>query len=111
MKQFSLLGQNLFYVLEVVLADVLVSNVLKNFPRQLPEFITWRMDEVAEISPSAAGRSVVVAARNSTVVSRLNDLVWVWWGVCSELGRLDLVLVLEALHCLVGHRHKFVVVH
>ena len=111
MKQFSLVGENFFYVLEVVLADVLVSNVLKNFPRQFPKFIPWRMDEVAEISTSAASWSVVVSARNSTVVSRLNDLVWVWWGVRSELGRLDLVLVLEALYSLVGHRHKFFVVH
>ena len=103
LKQLCLFWQDFLDVLKVVLTDVLVPDVLENFTRQFSEFVTRGVDEMAKVAASAACGPVVVAAGNRAVVACLYNLVRIWRGVCSELGCLDLVLVLEALHLLVRH--------
>ena len=59
-----LLRENFPNLVQRVHANVLVPDVLEDFPRQLATFEADAVDKVTEISPCAAGWTVVVAARN-----------------------------------------------
>jgi len=88
-------GQHFRYVCQVVQADVLIADVLEHFAGQLPEFVTRRVDEVAEVAPSAPRRPVVIPARHRPVVTRLDYLVRVWRWVSSLLSLFKLIGLLE----------------
>jgi hypothetical protein len=71
---------------EVVKTDVLVAYILKNFTGEFFAFVTLCMDEVAEIASGAACETMEVFARNCSIVSRLDKLVWVRRRVKSKLS-------------------------
>jgi hypothetical protein len=55
----------------VVVSNILIPNILKHIARQLSEFVALRMNEVAEITPSASRRSMVIFAWNRAVIACL----------------------------------------
>ncbi len=62
----------------IIETNVLIADVLKNFTGEFPALVALCVDKMAEISSGAACGAVEVFARNSSVVSRLNQLVGIW---------------------------------
>ena len=95
----------------MILPDILISNILKNFPRQLSKLIPRRMNKMTKVSSRTPRRPVIIPAGYGAVITRLNYLVGVWWWIRGLLRSFDLVLVLESLDSLCGHGNEFVVFH
>jgi hypothetical protein len=65
----------------VVQTDILIAYILKDLAGKFFALVALCVDKVAEIASGAACWTMKVLARNSSVVSRLNQLVWIWWRV------------------------------
>ena len=90
--------------LQVVHVDVLIAISLEHVTGYLTPFEASRMDEVAVFSASAAIRTVVVAARHCSEVTRLDQLVLLedslLGGHLIELDHLESFLFVELLEFL-----------
>lgn len=74
-KVYCSLWYNFLNFSQAVLPSVDISDVLKNLSRKFSAFISLAMNKMAKISSCTTSRTMVVSARNCTVVARLNDLV------------------------------------
>lgn len=67
----------------VVMTNVLIADVLKHFTWEFSALVALGVDEMTEISPGTACRTMKILTRNSSVVTWLNELVRVWRRVQS----------------------------
>ena len=95
----------------MILPDILIPNILKNLSWQLSKLIPRRMNKMTKVSSRTPRWPVIIPTRHGAVITRLNYLVRVWWGIRGLLRSFDLVLVLESLDGLCSHGDEFVVFH
>jgi len=93
------------------MTNVLIADVLKHFTGEFSELVALGVDEMAEIPPGTACRTMKILTRNSSVVTWLNELVRVWRRIESLISNFLLVCFLELRHCIVGELDQLVMVN
>ena len=88
----------------MIRANILVPYILEDFSGQLSEFVTLRMNEMTEVTSRTPSWPMEVPTRHSPVVTSLDKLIRVGWGIRSDLCGLDHVGLLEFTYCLIGQR-------
>lgn len=78
LELLSGLRNDLCDISQVVDPDVLIADVLENFPRDFSELVALRVDEVAKVAAGAASLPVVIPAGNRAIVPWVDKLVRVW---------------------------------
>jgi hypothetical protein len=99
---FCLFRQNLLNFSEVIYPDILIPYVLENFSWKFSTLEILSMNEVAKVSSCAARGSMEVAARYRSIVTWLDQLIWVGRGISCCLCELQLVTLLELKNFIVG---------
>lgn len=86
----------------MIRANILVPYILEDFSGELSEFVTLRMNEMTEVTSRTPSWPMEVPAWHGSVVTSLDKLIRVGWGIRSDLCGFDLVGLLEFTYCFIG---------
>ena len=90
---------------EIVLSNIKVSYILENLFWEFSAFVSLSMNEMTKVASCASGRSVVISARNGSIISGLNYLVWIRGWISSQLRFFEFVLLLEIPNSIISELH------